>query len=259
MSLAQHITALVLTCNEEANIGRTLAALHWVPHILVVDSGSTDGTLAIVDRFPQTKAVTRSFDSFAAQCNFGLAQIASPWVLSLDADYVVSDALAREILALSPDEATCAFRVSFVYRIHGRNLRAALYPPRSVLYRRDRATYRDIGHGHRVEIAGPIRELAAPIYHDDRKPLSRWLATQRSYARREADYLLATPRAHLRRSDRIRRMGWPAPILVFLYTLIVKRCLFDGWAGWLYVLQRTVAEMLIALELAERRLGAGNP
>ncbi|HEX5957747.1 MAG TPA: glycosyltransferase family 2 protein, partial [Hyphomicrobiaceae bacterium] len=184
MSLAQHITALVLTYNEEANIGRTLAALHWVPRILVVDSGSTDGTLAIVERFPQTKVVIRSFDSFAAQCNFGLTQIASPWVLSLDADYVVSDALAREVLTLTPDPGTCGFRASFIYRLHGRSLRATLYPPRTVLYRRDRATYRDIGHGHRVEIAGPVRELAAPIYHDDRKPLSRWLATQRSYARR---------------------------------------------------------------------------
>ena len=50
-------------------------------------------------------------------------------------------------------------------------------------------------------------------------------------------------------------MGWPAPIGVFLYTLFVKRCLFDGWPGWYYALQRTIAEMLIALEIADRRLG----
>jgi hypothetical protein len=49
-------------------------------------------------------------------------------------------------------------------------------------------------------------------------------------------------------------MGWPAPILVFFYTLLFKGCLFDGWAGWYYVLQRTLAEIMIALEVVERRL-----
>jgi hypothetical protein len=49
-------------------------------------------------------------------------------------------------------------------------------------------------------------------------------------------------------------MGWPAPILVFLYTLIVKRCALDGWVGWLYVLQRTLAEVALALEIVDRRV-----
>src|SRR5688572_6025536 len=55
MSLAEQITALILTHNEEDNIGRTLAALRWVPRILVVDSGSSDATLAIVRRYPQVE------------------------------------------------------------------------------------------------------------------------------------------------------------------------------------------------------------
>jgi hypothetical protein len=53
-------------------------------------------------------------------------------------------------------------------------------------------------------------------------------------------------------------MGWPAPLLVFFYTLLVKRCILDGWAGWVYALQRTVAEALISLEIADRRL-RGSP
>jgi hypothetical protein len=54
--------------------------------------------------------------------------------------------------------------------------------------------------------------------------------------------------------DRIRSMGWSAPIIVLLYTLLWERCIFDGWAGWLYVLQRTLAETIIALEIMDRRL-----
>lgn len=254
MTLVDEVTALVLTCNEEDNIGRTLASVRWVPRILVIDSGSSDRTLAIVGRFPQAEVVARAFDSFAAQCNFGLSRVASPWVLSLDADYVVSESLAREIRSLAPAEGVGGFRASFIYRVYGRDLRSSLYPPRTVLYRKDMANYRDAGHGHRVEVVGPVVPLRGPIYHDDRKPLSRWLGSQQRYAKLEADYLLAAKRADLGRADRIRLMGWPAPFLAFFYTLIVKRCALDGWAGWLYVLQRTVAEAMIALEIADRRI-----
>jgi len=258
MTLADQITALVLTYNEEDNIGRTLASLAWVQRILVIDSGSSDQTLAIIGRFPQAEVVSRAFDSFAAQCNFGLSRVASPWVLSLDADYVVSESLAREIQTLAPTEDISGFRTSFIYRVRGRDLRSTLYPSRTVLYRRDRAKYRNVGHGHRVEIAGLIGALRAPIYHDDRKPLSRWFATQQRYAQLEADYLLGLPRAKLRRTDTLRLQAWPTPVLVFFHTLIIKRCALDGWAGWLYVLQRTLAETLIAIEIVDRRLRSGT-
>jgi hypothetical protein len=175
-------------------------------------------------------------------------------VLSLDADYEVSEALAREIQALAPTEDVGGFRASFIYRVYGRDLRSTLYPARTVLYRKDWAKYRDVGHSHRVEIAGPVAPLRGLIHHDDRKPLVRWLLAQQRYAKLEADYLLAKQRADLGRADRVRLMGWPAPILIFFYTLIVKRCALDGWAGWLYVLQRTLAETLIAMETVDRRL-----
>ena len=254
MSLADDLTAMILTYNEEANIARTLDALGWVGEILIVDSGSTDATLDIVRRYPRARVVTRAFDSFAEQCNYGLSRITTAWILSLDADYELSEALGREICSLAPAADVAGYRASFVYRIFGRPLSGALYPARTVLYRRDGAAYRNEGHGHRVTVVGNVHALAASIYHDDRKPLARWFASQAGYAGREADYLLAKPVAELGRTDRVRRMGWPAPALVFIYTLVWKRCLLDGWAGWYYALQRTLAETMIALALIDRRL-----
>jgi hypothetical protein len=58
----------------------------------------------------------------------------------------------------------------------------------------------------------------------------------------------------LSRADRVRLMGWPAPILVFLYVLFAKRAILDGPAGWFYAFQRLLAEVLLALELLDRRL-----
>jgi len=252
--LAPLVTPLVITFNEAPNIARCLDRLIWAERIVVIDSGSTDGTLDIIARYPQAEVVYRAFDDFAGQCNFGLTQISSPWVLSLDADYELSPELVAEITALEAPASLVAYEAAFVYCIYGRALRGALYPPRRVLYRRDAGVYRNEGHGHRLSIEGAVGKLSARIRHDDRKPLSRWLTSQQGYARREADFLLASDTGSLRRTDRVRLMAWPAPILVFAYTLFIKGCLLDGWPGWLYVLQRTLAEIMIAIEIVDRRL-----
>jgi glycosyltransferase involved in cell wall biosynthesis len=250
--MIDEITPLIITYNEAPNIGRVLEKLLWARRIVVVDSGSTDGTQKIISRVTQAEIVTRTFDSFAAQCNFGLEQIKTEWVLSLDADYELSDEFVSEIGALKLQKSIAGYRASFIYRIYGKPLHGSLYPPRTVLYRARRARYENSGHGHRVVIAGPVSGLTAPIYHDDRKPLSRWFASQQSYAQREAEYLLSANK-NLSRTDRLRRSGWIVPLLTPFYVLFVKGCILDGRAGWFYMLQRLLAEIMIALAVFDRR------
>jgi len=254
MAFIDDVTPLLITFDEIDNIARTLAPLAWARRIVVIDSGSTDGTLDVLAQDSRIEVHHRAFDSFADQCNFGLSKIATDWVLSLDADYELSPALVSELKGLRPADRHAGFRASFVYRIHGRPLRGSLYPPRTVLYRVKSARYENEGHGHRVRVSGDVERLEAPIYHDDRKPLSRWLGSQLKYAAREAAHLLAMPRGLATRADRIRLMGWPAPLLVFLYVLIAKGAVLDGFAGWFYAFQRLLAEVLLALELLDRRL-----
>ena len=66
------LTVLILTYDERENLARTLEAVAWAPRVLIVDSFSTDETLEIAASFPNVQIVQRAFDSFAAQCNFGL-------------------------------------------------------------------------------------------------------------------------------------------------------------------------------------------
>jgi hypothetical protein len=248
------ITPLILTYNEMPNVDRTLGKLSWARRIVVIDSGSTDGTVETLRRYSEVEVVHRPFVDAASQCNFGLTQVASPWALSLDADYELSDELICELSSLAPPEAVVGYRARFVYRIYGRPLRGSLYPPRTVLYRKDKASYRQEGHTQRVVVDGEVLPLKGVIYHDDRKPLARWMASQQRYAADEAKFLMASRGEKLVLADRLRLMGWPAPLGVLVYTLFLKGCLLDGWPGWYYALQRTIAEMLIALEIVDRRL-----
>jgi glycosyltransferase involved in cell wall biosynthesis len=254
--MLDQITPLVITYNEAPNLGRTLEKLLWARRIVVIDSGSTDETIEVLRRYQQVEVIHHAFEDFASQCNFGLTQVESPWVLSLDADYELSDELVRELRSLAPPGDAAGYRTRFVYRIYGRPLHGSLYPHRTVLYRRNKASYRQEGHAHYVVLAGNVLPLDGVIYHDDRKPLAHWFASQQRYAREEAEYLLDPGRGPLRRTDKIRLMGWPAPVGAFFYTLFVKGCLFDGWPGWYYALQRVTAEMLISLEIIDRQLRA---
>jgi glycosyltransferase involved in cell wall biosynthesis len=247
------ITPLILTYNEEPNIFRTLDKLWWAQRILVVDSGSTDGTIEIVRNHPRAEVALHPFSNFERQWNYGLTLVGTPWVLSLDADYELSDKLIDELQMLEPQSDVAGYDARFVYRIHGKPLRGSLYPPRTVLFRRDKAAYRMDGHTQRLVARGRVLPLTGVIYHDDRKPLSRWIASQQRYSRDELAYLLARRPERLSIADRLRLIGWPAPVAILLYTLLVKRCLFDGQAGWYYAFQRVVAEALLALEVMDHQ------
>ena len=88
--MLDQITPLILTYNETPNVDRTLKQLTWAKEIVVIESFSDDDTLEILSRYPQVKVFQRKYDSFASQCNFGLEKITSEWLLSLDADYVLT-------------------------------------------------------------------------------------------------------------------------------------------------------------------------
>jgi len=255
--MQQTITPLILTYNEAPNLRRTLERLVWAQEIVIVDSFSTDDTLAIAREFPQVRVVQRKFDSFAGQCNFGLQQVQTEWVLSLDADYVLSPKLVAEIQSLPPNSDMAGYTVGFRFCVHGRPLRTCLYPPRTVLYQRNKAQYHNDGHGHRVQVEGKTTLLSSRIDHDDRKPLTHWLWAQDRYAILETAKLAAAKPDELGFPDRIRKKIVLAPILIFFYALLGQGLIFDGWAGWYYVWQRTLAEMILSLRLTENKLTGG--
>lgn len=258
MNLA-HITPLILTWNEAPNLARCLEPLAAFPRVVVLDSLSTDETEAIARSFPNVTFQQRAFDDHTTQWNHGVALADSPWVLALDADYVLDPGFVPELFSLPPAPGVVAYHARFRYCIAGHPLRATLYPPRAVLFRKDACSYRQDGHTQLLDIRGAAGLIEGHINHDDRKPLSRWIQSQDRYALLEAAKLASAADSRLSLQDRLRRSMLLAPWATLIYCLFVKGLLLDGWRGWFYTLQRVLAEIILALHLLELRLRKNLP
>jgi glycosyltransferase involved in cell wall biosynthesis len=257
--MLDQITPLILTYNEVANLDRTLQKLTWAKEIIIIDSYSDDETVTIAQQYPQVKIYQRKFDSFAAQCNFGLSKVQTEWVLSLDADYVISTELVQELAYLQEEIGIHSYSVAFRYCVFGKPLRGTLLPPRKVLYRNKQAVYHNDGHAHQVKVEGQSRALRSCINHDDRKPLSRWLWAQDRYMVLEVQKLSAIRSCDLSIGDRIRKTKILAPFIILIYCLILKGGILDGWRGWYYAFQRVLAEILLAIRLIEHEKSLNIP
>ena len=247
--MLEQITPLVITYNEERNIERSLQRLTWANRIIIVDSFSDDATLTILASFPQVEVFQRKFDTFAAQCNFGLQKIHSEWVLSLDADYILTTDLVQELHQIQDLPDINGYFVKFKYCVFGKPLRGTLLPKRQILYRVKKAHYEVDGHAHRVVVQGKSDQLKSFVYHDDRKPVHRWFLAENKYSVVECQKLLYTTDSKLSFADQIRRKQILAPFIVLIYCLILKGGILDGWQGWYYAFQRMLAELLLSINL----------
>lgn len=110
------ISAVLIAFNEEKIIANCLKKLNWVDEIIVVDSGSNDNTVKICESF-KAKVVFKKFNGFGEQKQFAVSQAQNDWILSLDADEILSDKLIEEIknISLENDEKCAGY---FIKRKH---------------------------------------------------------------------------------------------------------------------------------------------
>jgi len=167
------ISACLIVCNEERNLARCLTSVGpVVDEIVVVDSGSRDGTVALAEKCG-ARVVAQSWLGYVAQKNFALSQAAHPWVLSIDADEELSPALAASIAKLRtdrPGDATDApngYQVSRLVYYRDRWIRHGdWYPDRLVrLFRRAEARFTGGRVHEKLEIAGAHPVLEGDLHH----------------------------------------------------------------------------------------------
>ena len=234
------ITPVLLTFNEAPNIGRTLSSLTWAKDIIVVDSGSTDETASIIAAFPQVRVFQRPFDTHGNQWRYATQEtrITTNWILRLDADYEVPEALKEEISRLDSNAGVVAYRLSFDYAIFGRKLMSSLYPSNTILLRKGRFSIADRGHTEVWTAQGTVKNLKTRIIHDDRKPMDQWMAAQGRYMRRE----LVQLQENSGFKSWLRLRPPLMPLAIFFHCLFVKGLILNGRAGLFYALQRLTAD-----------------
>jgi len=120
------VSTLILTQDEAKNLPACLDALSFCDDILVVDSGSRDETIELARRHG-ARVVTRRFDNFANQRNFGLehGDLLHEWVLHLDADEIITPAFFDSLERLEPQSGIDAYRVPSKHILFGRWIRYA--------------------------------------------------------------------------------------------------------------------------------------
>lgn len=245
------LQAVILTKDEEPNLGRVLEKLTWLERVVILDSYSTDSTLEIARSFPNVVLYQREFDTHAKQWNYGLSLAESKWILSLDSDYVLPDEFVAEAKGFIAAGNKSAYLTHFKFLVFGQQLISDNTTPREVLFQKSHCDYYDDGHTQRLKVNGETGFFKNPIHHDDRKSLSRWLKNQDGYSIKETKKLINSHGRDLSFTSKLRKNRVFAPVMVFFYCLFVKGLIFNGWAGWHYTLQRTMVEMLLALRLVE--------
>ncbi|MBW7881348.1 MAG: glycosyltransferase family 2 protein [Caldilineaceae bacterium] len=254
------LSVLFLTYNEEANIEAGLRSVQgWANEILVVDSGSTDGTLDIVRRYT-SKVYHHPFESWGQQVNWALANLPfqNEWVFRLDADEFVTPELRDELLTIFTQVSPHVTALYVKRRVFfmGRWIRHGGFYPAWLLrlFKRGKVLFEQhLGEAEHALILDGIPEyLRHDIVDWNRKDLRFWTLKHENYAQREVQSLLNEIEAerieaqgHLFGSPELRKRWLKTNIysrvppfsrafLYFFYRYFLRLGFLDGTEGFIF-------------------------
>jgi len=266
------ISVLILTLNEEVNIGDCLDSVGWTDDVLVLDSGSEDRTVEIAEA-KGARVMHRPFDNFASQRNYGLQEggLEHDWVLHLDADERVTPELRSELEREARRDARGAYRVPSKLMFQGRWLKhAGMYPTYQIRFgRRDALTFTQVGHGQRGALSAErVGTLDEPLLHYAfSKGIADWVERHNRYSTDEAVHALEAEGQSINWSDlfqgdaQARRRALKdvsyrlpfRPLLRFFYVYVWRMGILDGRPGFDYAVLLSFYEYLIGLKRREQK------
>lgn len=242
------ISVVIITKNEEKNITRCLDSLKWCDEIIIIDDNSTDKTTEIAKKY-KTKIYTHALDSnFSAQRNLGLTKARNDWVLFVDSDEVVSDALAYEIQnAIGfKDQNQRDYQGFYIKRtdfMWGKQLK---YGEASIkllrLGRKDAGIWKGMAH-ERWQIGAQVGSLANPILHFPHSNLEEFLREINFYTDIRAKEL---------KNKNTKVFFWTIllyPPGKFIVNYIFKRGFMDGIRGLIFAIIMSFHSFLVRAKL----------
>jgi glycosyltransferase involved in cell wall biosynthesis len=222
---------VVITKNEERNIGDCLQSVTWADEVIVVDAQSTDRTTVIAKTYTD-RVYVRPWPGYGPQKNFGIDQVEAEWVLVLDADERVTPDLQGEIcrtIAAAPAEVG-GYEIPRRNYFYGEWLRGGgVYPDRQLrLFRRSAGRYDDVLLHERLQLTGQIARLESPLIHHS-------IPTVQHHVRKIARYSVLAAQEKLRRGGHLGGAGLAASHLMTIFRVyILRRGYRDGIPGLLF-------------------------
>jgi len=222
------ISAVIITYNEERNIQRCLEGLRWADEIVVVDSFSQDRTKEIASSFTD-KIFDLEWQGFGKQKEFARTKATCDWVLSIDADEVVSEKLQKEIQdAINRNDSPDGYYIPRLSNFLGRWMRHSGWYPDYVLrlFKKDRARFDDSLVHEKLILEGKAGFLKNEILHYTDPDITHYLSKMDRYTTLSAQELLAE-RKNITLFDLLFR-----PVAIFFKMYLFKSGFLDGWQGF---------------------------
>lgn len=223
-----NISAFIVCMNESDKIERCLKSITWCDEIVVIDSGSTDGTIDLCKKYTD-KIIIRSWPGYVEQKKFGLEQCQSEWVINLDADEVVSDELKDEILLILEDnnQTINGYYLPRVVFYLGKWWRkGGWYPEYRLRLCRKSATQWG-GHDphEKTIVSGETKKLKGELQHYTYGDITHQIRTLNSYSTQAAHTLFE-------RGKRVNKIKiFLNPALRFIKFYFFKKGFLEGFPG----------------------------
>jgi glycosyltransferase involved in cell wall biosynthesis len=264
------ISVLVLTLDEEINIGACLDSVSWSNDVVVLDSFSRDRTVEIA-RSRGARVLQRVFDDYASQRNYGIKEVEyrNAWLLLLDADERVPADLRVEMLSAvaSAADGVTLYRLRCRNHLYGRWIRGSSgYPTWFARLARLGHVWFERSINEELRTDGEVRRLEGHFSHYPfNKGFSAWMVKHDRYSSMEAELLAQGLAVHwtwrelLSKDPGLRRRAAKAvmyrlparPVAVFIALYFLRGGIFDGRAGLTYSLLRAWYEFMIDCKLSE--------
>jgi glycosyltransferase involved in cell wall biosynthesis len=258
------LSVAIICRDNESTIGRTLESIAGLAdEIVAADSGSTDGTIALLERH-NARVIRTEWKGYVATKQIALDACTQPWILCLDSDESVEPELRRSIEQVmardDPGVAGCMVNRKVYYR--GRPLRFAWQPEHRLrLVRRGRARWVGLDPHDALEIVpapdpagAPVIARAdaqrAPILAGDLRhdAIGTWPEFMAKQARHAA-VMAQSMRRHGARCSVLRLVFSPPG--AFLKQIVLKQAWRDGWPGWVAAAATAAAAIMKHAALLE--------
>lgn len=250
----QKISAVLITLNAEERLDETLRALAWCDEIVVVDSGSTDRTLDICQHHP-CRIVHRDFDCYGLQKQFAVDLARHQWVLSVDADEIVSDTLRKEIQAVLrlPSIPHVGYKVSIPLIFLGTRLHSEASKRFLRFFNKRYGTFDDASVHEKVRLTGSVGVLNGEMLHYSYKDLDTFFLKFNRYTSLAAESLHSK-----NKSTSFAHVILKCPVS-FLKVYFLKGCFKNGIPGFLWAFLSSIYPVVKYAKLWELNHSNAKP